>query len=94
MKEIIYSSHLIFRLKLREIPYDLPKIILLESNEHYFDKQTKKRIAIKSVDFKNELRDMAIIYNETENQIILITIHPLKKYQKFSRINSGRWQKL
>jgi len=55
MKKIVYSSHLILRLKLRE---------------------------------------MAVIYEEINNQINLITIHPLKNYQKLSRIKLGRWQKL
>jgi hypothetical protein len=37
---------------------------------------------------------MAVIYEEMNDQIILITIHPLKKYQKLNRIKLGRWQKL
>ncbi|MEK7202823.1 MAG: hypothetical protein AAB653_00700 [Patescibacteria group bacterium] len=94
MKKIIYSSHLIFRLKLREIPYALPKEIYQTAKEQYFDKETFKRIAIKKVKFKNKLREMAIIYEEINDQINLITIHPLKDYQKISRTKSGRWQKL
>ena len=94
MKKIIYSPHLILRLKLREIPYYLPKKIYQTSGEHYFDKETLKRVAIKKVKFKNKLREMAVIYEEINNQIYLITIHPLKNYQKISRIKLGRWQKL
>ena len=40
------------------------------------------------------LESEAVIYEETNNQINFITIHTLKVYQKTSRINSGRWQKL
>jgi len=94
MKKIVYSSHLIFRLKLREIPYDLPREIYQSSKEYYFDKETSKRVAIKKIKFKNKLREIAVIYEEMNNQINLITIHPLKNYQKISRIKSGRWQKL
>ncbi len=94
MKKIVYSQHLILRLKLREIPYFLPKEIYQTSKEHYFDKETFKKIAIKKIKFKNKLREMLVVYEEINNQINLITIHPLKNYQKISRIKSGRWQKL
>lgn len=94
MKKIVYSQHLIFRLKLRKIPYFLPKRIFQTSSEHYFDRETLKMVAVKEVEFKGKLRNMAVIYEEINNHINLITIHPLKKYQKFSRIKSGRWKKL
>lgn len=94
MQEIIYTQHLKLRLSLREIPYSLPKKIYQTSKQRYFDKETFKKVAIKKVKFKNKLREMAVIYEEINNQINLITIHPLKNYQKISRIKSGRWQKL
>lgn len=94
MKKIVYASHLLLRLKLREIPYLLPKKIYQTSNEHYFDKETLKKVAVKEVKFKGKLREMAVIYEETNDQINLITIHPLKNYQKIQRIKSGRWQKI
>ena len=94
MRNIIYSSHLMLRLRLRGIPYHLPKKIYQTSKEHYFDTITLKKIAIKEVKYKNKLREMAVVYEEIDNQINLITIHPLKKYQKISRIKSERWQKL
>jgi hypothetical protein len=94
MKKIVYSPHLIFRLKLREIPYFLPRKIYQTSKEHYFDTETQKKIAVVKTRYKNKLREMAVIYEEMNDQIILITIHPLKKYQKLNRIKLGRWQKL
>lgn len=94
MKKIIYSFHLLFRLKFREIPYFLPKKIYQDAKEHYFDKETFKRIAVKKIKFKNKSREMAVIYEEKDNRINLITIHPLKKHQKISRVKSGRWQRI
>lgn len=94
MKKIVYSLHLLFRLKLREIPHSLPKEIYQTSKEHYFDRETLKRVVVKEVKFKGKLRETAVIYDEINGQITLITIHPLKKYQKISRIKSGRWRKL
>jgi len=94
MRKIVYSPHLIFRLKLREIPYFLPRRIYQTSKERYFDTETQKKIAVGKARYKNKLREMAVIYEEMNDQIILITVHPLKKYQKLNRIKSGRWQKL
>ncbi len=77
-----------------EIPYTLPKKIYQISSEHYFDKETGKKVAVKKVKYKNKLREMVVIYEEINDQINLITIHPLKNYQKISRIKSGRGQKI
>jgi hypothetical protein len=95
MRKIIhYSQHLELRLKLREIPYALPKEICQTSKEKYFDKETNKKVAIKRVKYKGKLREMTLVYEETLKEINLITIHPLKVHQKISRIKSERWRKL
>ena len=94
MKRIFYTPHLTLRLRFREIPYSLPKRIYQTSKEHYFDKKTFRKIAVKKIKFKKKIREIAVIYEEINNQINLITIHPLKIYQKVSRISSGRWQRL
>lgn len=94
MKKIVYGAHLKFRLKLRGIPYDLPREIYETSRKHYFDRQTFKSVAIKSVYFKDKMRQMVVVYEEINKQVNLITIHPLKNHQKINRINTGRWKKL
>ena len=93
-KMIIYSPHLTLRLELREIPYNLPRSIFETAAEYYFDRQTQNKIAVKQIILKNKLRELAVVYKEINSHIVLVTIHPLKKYQKNSRIKSGRWQKL
>ena len=35
-----------------------------------------------------------VCYDEKGNRVEIITIHPLKIYQKLHRIKMGRWQKL
>lgn len=92
--KIIYTQHLEFRLKLREIPARLPKEIFQKSEERYFDLITSRKVAVGTIAFKGRFREMAVVYEEMDKQINLITIHPLKNYQKESRINSWRWQKI
>ena len=94
MKEVIYSSHLEFRIKIREIPYWFPKQIYETAREKYFDNLTKKKVAVKRVLYKDRNRDMAVIYEEDLEQVKLVTIHPLKFLQKFNRIKTKRWRKI
>jgi hypothetical protein len=92
--KIIYSSHLLFRLKLRDIPKQLPKQVFLKAKERYFDNQTQKVIAIMTISYKGKPRDIALSYEQKLDTVILITIHPLKNFQKSHRIKSGRWLKI
>lgn len=91
--KVIYTAHLEFRLKVRDIPHDLPRKILEESKEHYYDSQTGHYVALSAVIFKNKLREMALTYDKMEKTAELITLHPIKPYQKHSRIRSGRWER-
>lgn len=92
--KIIYTSHLEFRLKMRAIPHDLPEKIFKESKEHYYDNLTKHYIAIQEVKFEDKFREMVVTYDRQKDLIEIVTVHPIKPYQKFTRINSGRWKKI
>ena len=92
--EIIYTSHLEFRLRVRNIPYDLPREIFGQSKEHYYDNLTRHHIAIQKMEFEGKLRELALTYDKDENIIEIITIHPIKPHQKNSRIGSGRWERI
>jgi hypothetical protein len=89
-----YSAYLKRRLILRRIPEELPKIIFNEYDEQYFDYETGNCVFIKKVEFLKRTRDMMIVYGEEEGKVEIITIHPLKKFQKENRIKSGRWKKI
>ncbi|MCX5633204.1 MAG: hypothetical protein NTW93_05995 [Phycisphaerae bacterium] len=91
---IIYTAHLRFRLKIRNIPFPLPKKIFKEAKEHYYDNLTDHYVAVHKIEFNNKIREFALSYDKKEDAIEIITIHPIKAYQKISRVNSGRWQKI
>jgi len=92
--KIIYTSHLEFRLKIRNIPHHLPRKIFQQAKEHYFDTLTKHCIAIHQVKLEGRVREMALTYDREGDAVEIITVHPIKIYQKQSRINSGRWKRL
>lgn len=74
--KIIYSAHLEFRLKIRNISRLLPKRIFQTSKEHYFDTETGKSVAVISVKYKGKVREIAVMYEQVDSQITLATIHP------------------
>jgi hypothetical protein len=80
-------------LKIRGIPYELPAEIYRLATEKYFDKAVGRNIAIKSVRYKGKRREMMVVYEKLKNQVVIVTIHPLKKNQKDNRIQTGRWMK-
>lgn len=92
--KIIYTPHLKFRLKLRGIPSHLPKKIFKEAKEHYYDSLTRHYVAVHKLTFNNKMRKIALTYDKKEASIEIIAIHPLKIYQKITRINSGRWRRI
>ncbi|MEK7542419.1 MAG: hypothetical protein AAB524_01830 [Patescibacteria group bacterium] len=54
-----------------------------------------KRISYtQHIELRLRIREFVVVYEETDQEVRLITIHPLKPYQKFGRIQSKRWQKL
>ncbi|MEK6646979.1 MAG: hypothetical protein AABY84_09935 [Candidatus Firestonebacteria bacterium] len=93
-KKIVYTQHLQLRIKFREIDNELPYKIYRTSTEKYFDYNTNYYIAVSNVHYKGKMREMAIVYEETINEIKIITMHPLKLYEKMNRINRGRWRKI
>jgi hypothetical protein len=91
--QIKYSEHLSTRLNLRNIPLHLPEKIVRESEERYSDKETGHTIAVMKVSLYAKVRDVMVAYTKEDDDINLITIHPLKFGQKENRILKGRWRK-
>jgi hypothetical protein len=91
--KIIYTPHLKFRLKVRDIPSHLPKQIFKEAKDHYYDSSTQHYVAVHKLRFINKVREVAVTYDKKGEVIEIITIHPLKVYQT-ARINSGRWRRI
>jgi hypothetical protein len=92
--KLIYTTHLEFRLEIRDIPYDLPSHIFKHANEHYYDTLTKHYVALYKIKFEGKIREMALTYDRKKGAIEIITLHPIRLYQKIRRINSERWKKI
>jgi hypothetical protein len=94
LKKVIYTSHLEFRLEKRQISADIPSRIYRDSKERYYDSATGHTIAIGRLDYSGREREVMIAYDEFEDRIEIVTVHPLKWVQKQQRIKSKRWAKI
>ena len=94
MKKIIYTPHLEFRLEKRGVSSDIPGKIYQNSVEKYYDSYTDHKIAVDSLDYCGRERDVMIAYDEFEDRIEIVTVHPLKWMQKQQRIRSKRWTRI
>ena len=81
-------------MKIRNISHDLPLKVFQEAKEHYYDNITHHCIAINKAEFEGKLRDMAVTYDKKRYAVEIITMHPIRPYQKHGRISSGRWKKI
>jgi len=91
LKKIKKADYL---LRCLEIDNILPTRIYKTSKEKYFDSFTNYNIAIGKAQYKGKIREIATVYEETVGEVRIITIYPLKTYEKISKIESGRWQKI
>ncbi|MGR3176165.1 MAG: hypothetical protein ACUZ8N_16440 [Candidatus Scalindua sp.] len=91
--QIKYSKHIVNRLNLRKIEYDLPRKIFEESDERYFDVETGHLIATMKIELYSKAREVMIAYVTEGESVTLLTIHPLQEGQKENRIKIGRWRK-
>jgi hypothetical protein len=94
LKRIIYTAHLKYRIEKRRISPDIPKTIYQHSDEKYFDAATGHKVAVYRLDYSGSERDMMIAYDEFEDKIEIVTVHPLKWMQKQQRIKTKRWVRI
>ena len=91
---IKYSQHILNRLNLRRIEYDLPKRIYEQSHDRYYDTETGYMVAVMEAELYGKKRDVMVAYAVDGEDVRLLTIHPLKEGQKGAREQSQRWRKL
>ena len=93
MKEILYSEHLKLRLSVRNFPESYPKEIYLKPEQRFFDVTEQKKIAIKRLKYKDKIRNILIAYDEHDELVRIVTIHPISDEKIANRTITGRWIK-
>lgn len=89
---IRYSQHLLLRIKLRGIPRMLPRTVFSRALRRFSDSITGFFIAVHAMRFQGKRREMCLVYRKDSDEVLFITIHPLKTRQVHNRLQSGRWR--
>lgn len=89
--EIRYSDHLRFKLRVRDIPGQVPERIYRESRQRYDNHHTLRHIAVMQVHYHRHRTLMMIAYDRRADHVEIVTIHPITKDQIQERLRTGRW---
>jgi hypothetical protein len=90
-KPIRYSDHLEDRLVLRHIGRDVPERIIRQAERTFTDTATDYRIAVATVAYRGVNHLMMFVFEETESEIVAVSIHPLDERDVDRKIRNGRW---
>ena len=88
-KPVRYSDHLEDRLVIRH--RDLPERIIREAELSFTDTATGYRIAVATVAYRGANHLMMVAFEETESEIVAVSIHPLNERDVDRKIRNGRW---
>lgn len=89
--KIVYSQHLISRLKLRKIPKGLAKKAYRNKEVELYDVIKRHHIALSKQELFGKIRLLVVVFDKFEKGIELITLYPTDEQEVSNRIKSGRW---
>jgi len=52
----------------------------------------KRVIAIKKLKYNKKVRNMMIVYEDKDDVVEIVTIHPISDDKVINRVASGRWK--
>ena len=85
------AQHLEERLELRRIPRDLPEQVIRRPERTFTDMATGYSIVVSHVPYRGASRLMMVVFEETDREMIAVTMHPLDEHDVQSKVRSGRW---
>ena len=91
-KPIRYCLHLKERLVLRQIDQHLPEQIIREPDRLVEDAATGYQIALATATYRGSDHLMMVAFEESPDEIVAITIHPLDERDMILKLQSGRWK--
>lgn len=88
-----FSLHAERRMNERKISKSIIRKVIEAPDGCFFDTVTKHTIFIKRLLFREEERFIAVSTDQTEDQVVIVSVHPIRRRDYTSRIESGRWIK-
>ena len=90
--KLVFTDHLMTRLKQRGILAKIVREIFKQSLENYWDNLRNRHIVIGKVLYQGKIRKVLAAYDKIEDTKEVVTIHPIKDEQIKQRLSSGRWK--
>jgi hypothetical protein len=90
-KPIRCCRHLSERLALRNIAPELPRQVIRRAEQLFTDVATGYRIAISTLPYRGREHLMMVAFEDTDEEVVAITIHPLSQTDVDAKLRSGRW---
>jgi len=91
-KPIRYCDHLKGRLALRRIATELPARVIQDAERVFWDTETGYKIAVAEAPYRGGTHLMMVAFDESDAEIVAVTIHPLDAKDVDLKVRSGRWR--
>ena len=91
-KPWVLTEHARFRIHLRRIPREAIAQVLAHSIVQATDTLTGYSVAVGKGPYGRTDRLLAVIYEETSQQLKIVSVHPIRVSQYRMRLQRGRWK--
>lgn len=89
--KIVYTKHLISRLKLRKIPKVLAKKVYRNRKAELYDVIKHHCIVLSKQELFGKIRLLVVAFDRPGDRVELITLYPTDEQEVNNRIKTGRW---
>lgn len=89
--KIVFTDHLVSRLKLRKIPKSLAKKVYREKEAEFYDTIKHHYLVLSRQELFGKIRLLVVVFDKFEDRIELITLYPTDGQEVGNRIKAGRW---
>ncbi len=91
-KPLVWTEHARFRMHLRQIPRAAVEGVFAKPVVRAEDTLTGNSVAVGEAQYGGKDRLLAVIYEETERDVRIITVHPIRASQYRMRLQRRRWK--
>ena len=91
-KPWVLTEHARFRMHLRHIQKEAITQVLAHSIVQAIDTLTGYSVAVGKGPYGRTDRLLAVIYEETPQQLEIVSVHPIRASQYRMRLQRGRWK--
>lgn len=91
-KPLVWTEHARFRMHLRQIPRAAVEGVFAKPLVRAEDTLTGNLVVVGEARYGRKERPLAVIYEETEQDVRIITVHPIRASQYRMRLQRRRWK--